>query len=575
MNREPITDTVKVFELHALNVAARASEPLTNSQERAIDLHKRGFNVFPIPYGKKEPFEGTSLKRLYNSPAHLCGDGVEPCRHGASVPTFASLFYGLKNIAVMCGKTSGNLLAVDCDTHAAYELIGKELDALGVSYWAFTSHNGRGGYLLRVIEGETVNVAHSKFNKDVQLWGNSHYVILPLSTHPSGEVYRWRGDGDPRFQFATSYQTLPAVGVTVLDWLGVTLLKDDKPQAKPFETFGLSAEYFVLSERNREALAHGANDGERNARLTALAYDLAGCDLDRDEIESDFLRSAKLCKPAYKKRDALAILKSAYAKQRTRARKDNNTGEPTARIQRLYSFVNSFDWRLHFGRKASTRKLVFGTCVKRAEIEGMTFRASIRELAEMANRKYQFIYLCLHDLLDHDILRLVTPSGKSASGGNVYAFGVTVTHSEYFTVINTCNTNVNYSLCQKRPNTDAEKDVFGRLGGAAWHVWQYLQTTKARSKNAIAKATGLPQTSTAAAVKRLVTHGLAIHSEAEGLYYAEPVTDKELLTLSVKLKRNGRAELQRIGHGIDREIFINRNLSKAMKPFNDVTGERR
>ena len=148
----------------------------------------------------------------------------------------------------VCGKTSGNLLDIDCDSHAAYELIGKELDARGLSYWAFTSHRG-GGYLLRVTEGEAANVTKAKsLFVDVELWGNSHYVLVPMSVHPSGTVYRWRGDGDPRFQFATDYETLPAVSVTALAWLGVMLLKDDKPQPKPFEMFGLPAMICVTVE---------------------------------------------------------------------------------------------------------------------------------------------------------------------------------------------------------------------------------------------------------------------------------------------------------------------------------------
>ena len=77
------------------------------------------------------------------------------------------------------------------------------------------------------------------------------------------------------------------------------------------------------------------------------------------------------------------------------------------------------------------------------------------------------------------------------------------------------------------------------------------------------------------AVKRLVTHGLAIHSKSEGLYYAEPVNESQLLNLSVKLETNGRAEMQRIRHNIDREIFLNQNMNKAMRPYNDVMGKKR
>jgi predicted transcriptional regulator len=333
-----------------------------------------------------------------------------------------------------------------------------------------------------------------------------------------------------------------------------------------------------LSERNRKTLARGANDGERYIRLAALAYDLKANDLEHEDIEADFLNTAALCDPAYGKRKASDILKYAYAEARTRARKDSKSSEPTAQIQRLYSFVNSFDWKGAFGRKARTRRAVFMACVERSAIEGATFRAAVRELAETVNRSYQYINVCLHDLENAGLLRLVLSFSKSACGANVYAFGdIAKLLPEKDSITTTCNTNVSFWQYSKNTNTDEFKDVFGLkgLGAVAVEVLKALQEKKYKSIYAIAKDTGAAYTSVKRAMKRLVTNRLAIHSEAEGLYYAEPVTDEELLKVSVKLQTNGRAEMQRIAHGIDREIFLNRNLSKAMQPFNDVTGALR
>ena len=207
-----------------------------------------------------------------------------------------------------------------------------------------------------------------------------------------------------------------------------------------------------------------------------------GVTLDHDEIESDFLQSASMCNPPYSQRNAAAIIKSAYSKERTRARKDSNTGEPDARIQRLYSFVNSYNWKGVFGRKARTRRAVFAACVERSAIEGVTFRASLRELAETVNRKFQYVGVCLHDLVDAELLRLVEPWYKSASGGNVYAFGDAVTLPPIlYSSTTTCNTNVNYWRYSKNTNSDAWKDVFGRLGDVAREVFRALQDKKYKS----------------------------------------------------------------------------------------------
>ncbi len=565
-------DTITNLELHTPSLLMHGNQILTNLQECAIDLYKRGFNVFPMPYGSKVPYANTSLSRLYNSRLHLCGNYLTPCRHDASAPTFASLFVGRQNIAIMCGKTSGNLLGIDCDTYLAYELIGKELDAHGLPYWTFTSNRG-GCYLLRIIEGETANVPKEKSQKeDVELWGNSHYVIVPMSVHPTGTVYRWRGDGDPRFNFATIYQTLPSVSVAALDWLGVSLLKDNKAQVKPIELFGLSTRYAVLSKQNRETLARGVAEGERNKRLTALAYDMAGCNLDQEEIEVDFLSAAQLCRPSYSRHQAMAILKSAYAQKRTPARKCVPPKTNVVAIQQLYSFANSYDWGTQFKRKARTRKLVFMACIKRAEIEGTTFRAAVRELAEITNRKYQFVDVCLLDLINAKLLLCVKRFNRSASGANVYTFGEAVELPPIIdSIITTCNDTVNNWGYEKNTTTDAWKDVFGKLGDVAGQALCYLQAGEYRSKYALAKAMHAPESSVNRAVNRLIMHGLAIHSQSEGLYYAEPVNDSQLSLLSLKLQTNGRAEMQRIKHTIDRELYLNRNLSNAMQDHNRDT----
>lgn len=585
----PSKDTTKNLELHALlvdeNVVTNEREPLTNLQECAIDLHKRGFNVFPIRYGCKEPFAQTPLKRMYNSRLHLCGDGIQPCRHrkanGKYVSTFLSLFTGRKNVAVMCGKTSDNLLDVDCDTQEAYKLIGKELDARGLPYWAFTSSRG-GSYLLRISEGEAANVKEGKGNfEDVGLYGNSHYVVVPMSVHPSGVLYSWRGDGEPRLNLATPYQTLPAVSVIALDWLGVTLLKNEKRQTNSFEMFGLASKYEVLSKRNRETLAHGAIDGERNTRLTALAYDMKGCNLEWEEVEEDFLYAASICTPTYNERKALDTLKCAYAKDREPARKAGGEKEPTMAIQKLIAFANSYDWKGKFKRKARMRKRAFMECIERSKVEGQNFRVACRELGERTNRKYQFMSLCIRDLRKANLIKLVTPWRKSESGANVYTFGEEVvlpstkkmTPPIVYSGTTTCKPTVNDWRYEKNTNnisTDAWKDVFGKLGDVAEQVFCCLQAGKYKSKNAIAKATGAAWSSVDRAVDRLIEHRLAIHSQSEGLYYAEPISDGELLMLSLKLGTNGRAEMQRIKHGIDREIFVNHKLFNALKACGEI-----
>ena len=116
--------------------------PLTSIQSAASDLFDRGLNVFPIPRpgeirakaakttnnldpNNKRPY---ILKPLFSSRMHKCSD---ECREKHGVPRsgclpenemFETLFLKA-NIAVMLGRTSGNLFAIDCDSQDSFNKI--------------------------------------------------------------------------------------------------------------------------------------------------------------------------------------------------------------------------------------------------------------------------------------------------------------------------------------------------------------------------------------------------------------------------------------------------------------------
>src|SRR6266540_5968232 len=188
----------------------------TDMQSTAIDLYERGFNVFPLPTARdwvlraedgnvtKHPYP-IRTQKVFASRLHFD-------------PSFIELFER-SNIGVMCGRTSGNLVAIDCDSQTAFAQIGRELTARATPCWAITSHRG-GAYLVRLLEGESQNVPkQASCLEDVEIWGNSHYIVLPPSIHPAGDLYQWKSP-EPRFCLPRA-ETLPAVPVHALEWLGV------------------------------------------------------------------------------------------------------------------------------------------------------------------------------------------------------------------------------------------------------------------------------------------------------------------------------------------------------------------
>ena len=146
------------------------ADSLTDTQATAIDLYKRGLNVLPLPsayeWRARPEFEKDPNNKppyivapLFYSRLHLCN---EDCKHRA-LPleyTFPALFIRA-NIGLMMGRTSGNPLAIDCDSQKAFDKVGNDLERRSLPYWAISSHRG-GAFLLRLIEGEAANITEGK-----------------------------------------------------------------------------------------------------------------------------------------------------------------------------------------------------------------------------------------------------------------------------------------------------------------------------------------------------------------------------------------------------------------------------
>ena len=550
---------------------------LSDTQKAARDLYERGLNVIPLPtvyeWRARPEFEKDPNKKppylvhpFYYTRLHLC---APECNHvtyrkakgqtirGTNLKAheYFDALFERANIGVMMGRTSGNLLAIDCDSQKAFQDMRAELERRKIPYWAISSHRG-GAYLLRVIEGE---IANKPKVKDVEVFGNQHYVVLPPSIHPQGTVYTWMTP-DPCESLPRGV-SIPPVSVTSLDWLGLTLRRNQNKWQEP-ELFDLPAWTVCLSRANRETLAKGAMDGQRNSKLTAAAYDMAGNDIPKREAESILLQSAARCIPEYSERDALAILRSAYKKKNVTPARKSNTLMPIVKAwQRAESFALSFDWRTKYKRKARTYKQIFLACIERAKLDGgEVFRASGRELADMMGRAYSYkrIAMPIHTLIKDGYL---SRAGTSQSDANLYRFGMWVKMPP---VISPCSNSGGILTYQNMPKTDAEKDVLGRYAND-WQVWRYLLVIPCRTEYAIAKALKISKSSVRTSVRRLQAWGLIVYSQSEHEYYAEPVTDSTLARLAESLNKDGESKTvkRRAKHKQEREIRANVQTARA------------
>jgi len=533
---------------------------LSDVQETALDLYRRGFNVFPLPAvwewravaspnnpNKKPPY---LVKPLFYSRLHNCD---ETCRHKGRID-FTPLF-DRANIGLMMGRTSGNTFAIDCDSQDSFDSIGQEIKALRLPYWAIQSHRG-GAYILRLAEGEASNQDKTKSSfADVEIWGNRHYIVIPPSIHPQGTVYRWVTP-EPRYSLPKG-ETLPTTSILALDWLGATLaIKERKKWQEP-DLFGLPEWGAMLSYDNRMMYANGAREGQRNNKLTSLAYDMAGIRVEYNEAKEILFEAAGRCIPSYSENETLAILKSAYSRRRQPARKSGGGTKPW---QQAKHFAQSYDWRGTFGRRALKCQAVFMACVERARCDNSeVWRASKRELSELANTSDSTAWELMVELRNHELIFKV---GQNAdTNANLYRFG---DMSKCTPIPPPCSSSgVNLDIRK----TQVEQDVFSKLGERSWLVWKYLTTNPSKNANVIAKRTGWPRSSVYAVLPRLVDAKLVSYNQADNLYYGETRTDGSLEYLAANLGVLGKSFEKKRSHQIEREMRVNALMARARQSW--------
>lgn len=567
-----------------MNFFDMLTEPLTVSpfqalsevQSTAFDLYRRGLNIFPVPCPKEvrvwarltgeDPLSKPPYlaEPLFYARLHVCGFECEQRKKRTGHPClryeeqFMNLFVHA-NLAVMTGRTSGNLLSIDCDSQKAFETILAEFDRRNLPHWAYSSHRG-GGLLVRLAEGEAANLQESSV-PDVQVWGNRHYVILPPSIHGLGTVYQWVTP-EPLYNLPEG-QHVPEVSVKTLDWLGVMLARGKGRQWEEPELYGLPAWTVNLSRNNRRILVTTFEKGARNVNLCKPTYDIAALinagTIPYSEGEQVLIKAARLSN--YPDGEIKAMLKSAVKKNPVPARKGGSC-VPKA-WQKAQAFAQSYDWRGILGRIAITARATFEACIERARMDNNeTFRATERELSEMANfGNHKRARRGLSLLVSIGLLERV---GKGQGGSNLYAFGKPVIMAGGHNNDPTIPPIVVNSGVKSVPPDNAEKDVFFRLGQVAHRVWHHLCETPEPSLKAIARVTHQAETSVSDAVKkRLIPNRLVIHNPVDGLYYGETKSNLELGLLATNLGTLGRSEKRKRDHQSERERRLNQRMAHA------------
>lgn len=256
-------------------------------------------STIPIPYGKKE----ANIKwQVYQE----------------RLPTdaeIAEFFNKPTNIAVVCGKVSGNLIVLDCDSQEKfYELAAVIKEKTGVDDildFTLVVKTDRGFHIYLRAE-DTIKT--QKFPK-LEIRGEGSYVLVPPSLHPNGTLYEFLNPDTP----IALVNTLMDIGI----------------EQKPLELPRNQTNWVT------QAL-QGVSEGERNDTCMRLAGYFKNKH-PQDITENLLLNWNSKNKPPLPDKEILTTISSVYRYDGSYPNADNNTSSLyTPQMQDLASKQDNF-----------------------------------------------------------------------------------------------------------------------------------------------------------------------------------------------------------------------------------------
>jgi hypothetical protein len=415
------------------------------------------------------------------------------------------------NLAVMTGRTSGNLFVIDCETSRTLQYHEQLLRDAGIPIWAVHSNGkGKGGHLyLRCRDGEVENIKAGQ-RRDYEIRGNRCYVLVPPSLHPATNLlYQWHIRETPE---------PPEITLEQLHWLTLTLTHEKRTSAP--QPFG------QLSNSTRDFLLNGANVGERNNRLFSAACDMAGNGYDQHTATQFLVPTARQC--GLTEREIRDTITSAFSKERTPARPTAKLHQKPPHWQAAQLWAQQQEWR---GKTGQTDKAVFLACCERAKTanDKRIFRASVREIATLARITRNTASIALQRLTE---AKLLIFCGKDRdSGAHLYRLS-TVTQKQSAKNVHNRDTTASPVGGDSVPNVSknlfpsdvAERAALGKTGYALYVVMLgQCQPCKVAVLEALAH---LSARQVYYALKRLLSHGLVV--KVGTAYQAVAMSNEEL-----------------------------------------------
>lgn len=224
--------------------------------DAAEALARLGVSVIPIQASTKEPPPGFKWGEFSNRMA----DASE---------RYAWFVESGHHLAAVLDVISGGLIVLDFDSPDGFDRMAARYPVINTYPRVKTA---RGHHVWIRSEQRTKKYTINLDGGNLEVRAGRHYVLVPPSTHPSGEVYRW--------------EVPPWAGIPTVDLATLGLQYVDPDEQAPGDPITNSGK--PLSNRDIlhmvEALAPHYKEGQRNPLILAVAGWMAYHDVPESDV---------------------------------------------------------------------------------------------------------------------------------------------------------------------------------------------------------------------------------------------------------------------------------------------------
>lgn len=531
--------TSRINSETAISTSILAGKTLTPIQQMAMKYYAMGFNIGPTRPASKIPFLWRCLVGTRIHPHYLI-----------------ELFDQRAGIFVLTGRLSRNLYILDCETAESAEEHAAKFRRRGLAPWVVKTARAKHFWMLSP-DGEVANLKHKSGLWEIR--GNLLYALCPPSVHPSSAIYEW--------EFQTG-ELPPSIPITALDWLPLELaLKPrNKFLSKDKETDPLTC----LSPATRDFIRNGANEGTRNNSLFAAACDLAGNNFSLPAARDLLIPPAAQC--GLTRNEIRDTLNSAYRRTRKPARKEPGASPVPPVYLRAYAWAQSHHWKplvaevatkspsakcrsIRYAVTRDTASAVFQACCERSRRDSArVFRATTREIAELARVKSETAHRALVCLVENGYLRRC---GYSKVRAALFTFGKQVLQKGDSTTHWTVH-SVPFSQ-----QTGGEAFMRGALGKTAERVWHII-LVKPLTAAELARRLDVNRSTVGHALEKLNQFGLA-EKDSQRRWFGNAAGEEYFVEVAAKCGTLGSLARRKEQHAKERSIYVSEAILRAKR----------